>query len=361
MTFSRKLALTVTGVITLLATGLGTIPNSQANGAQVPNSAIAALQQRRAALIAELASMQPTLKAAGGSVGSAEALFNAQQTKVLNERKQLDGLNASLLSLSSQLTSNDATVAQNKAQLAAITRATYETSGSDQVLAAVLSAPSFNQAMDELKSANQVSQQVLALVERLASADRAITTEQTSIRRQAAQASTLEGQLAAQSNQLLVALENRNTVFAGLSGPAKQVAAEIANIDNQISFLQAGPHVGTGPCGDHFAYGFCTYYVATRRCVPWLGNADSWYIAAAQMGYKEGSQPIPGAIVVFKPGVDGVSSEGHVAYVEAVGPAEGIPTGDFKLSEMNFAGWNEVDYRVISNTSADIEGFIYGN
>ena len=288
-------------------------------------------------------------------------MFNAQQTKVLNERKQLDSLNASLLSLSSQLTSNDATVAQNKAQLAAITRATYETSGSNQMLAAVLSAPSFNQAMDELKSANQVSQQVLALVERLASADRAIATEQANIRREAAQASSMEAQLAAQSDQLLVMLENRNTVFAGLSGPAKQVAAEIANIDNQISFLEAGPHVGAGPCGNHFAYGFCTYYVATRRCVPWLGNAGSWFIAAAQMGYKEGSLPIAGAIVVFRPGVDGVSSEGHVAYVEAVGPAAGIPTGDFKLSEMNFAGWNEVDYRVISDASADIEGFIYGN
>jgi surface antigen len=355
------LALTVTGVITLLATGLGTIPNTQANGAQAPSSAIAALEQRRAALIAELAAMQPNLRAAGGSVGSAEALFNAQQTKVLNERKQLDSLNASLLSLSSQLTSNDATEAQNKAQLAAITRATYETSGGDQVLAAVLSAPSFNQAMDELKSANQVSQQVLALVQRLATADSAITAEQTSIRREAAQAGVLEGQLAAQSNQLLVVLENRNTVFSGLTGPARQIAKQIANIDQEIAYLEAGPHVGSAPCGDHFAYGFCTYYVATRRCVPWLGNADSWYIAAAEMGYKEGSLPIPGAIVVFRPGVDGVSSEGHVAYVEAIGPAEGIPTGSFKLSEMNFADWNEVDYRVISDMSNDIEGFIYGN
>jgi surface antigen len=288
-------------------------------------------------------------------------LFNAQQTRVLNERKQLDALNASLLSLSSQLTSNDATVAQNKAQLAAITRATYEASGSNQMLAAVLSAPSFNQAMDELKSANQVSQQVLALVERLAGADRAIAAEQKSIRREAAQASTIEAQLAAQSNQLLVVLENRNVIFAGLSGPARQIASEIASIDNQIAYLEAGPHVGAGPCGDHFAYGFCTYYVATRRCVPWLGNAVSWYIAAAQMGYKEGSLPLPGAIVVFKAGVDGVSAEGHVAYVEAVGPAAGIPAGDFKLSEMNYAGWNQVDYRVISDTSADIEGFIYGN
>ena len=360
MTFSRKLALTVTGVITLLATGLGTIPNTQANGAQVPSSAIAALLERPAKRSPELAAMQPSLSAAGGSVGSAEAMFNTQQTKVLNQRKQLALLNAKLLALSSALNSNDATAAQDKAQLAAITRATYETSGSDQLLAAVLSAPSFNQAMDELKAANQVSQQVLDLVERLAASNRAIVAEQTSIRSDAASAQTLEGQLAAQSDRLLTILEDRNTLFAGLNGPARAIAAQIASIDNQIAFLQAGPHVGSGACGNHFAYGFCTYYVATRRCVPWLGNASSWYIAAAQMGFKEGRLPVAGAIVVFRPGVDGVSPEGHVAYVEAVGPAAGIPAGDFKLSEMNFAGWNRVDYRVISNTSNDIEGFIYG-
>ena len=149
-------------------------------------------------------------------------------------------------------------------------------------------------------------------------------------------------------------------MFAGLNGPARQVAAEIANIDNQIACSSPAHHVGSGTCGNHFAYGFCTYYVATRRCVPWLGNAGSWYIAAAQMGYKEGRLPIAGAIVVFRPGVNGVSSEGHVAYVEAVGPAAGIPAGSFKLSEMNFAGWNRVDYRVLSNTDGSIEGFIYG-
>jgi len=360
LTWSRKLTLTVAGVITLLATGIGTIPNTQANGAQAPSSAIAALQQRRAQLIAELAAMQPNLSAAGGSVTSAESQFNAQQNLVLNERKQLAKLNARLLSLSSQLNSNNATAAQDKAQLSAITRATYESSGNDQVLAAVLSAPSFNQAIDELKAANQVSQQVLNLVERLGASNQAILAEQASIRGDAVSAENLEGQLAAQSDRFLTLLEDRNTVFAGLNGPARALASEIANIDNQIAYLEAGPHVGSGSCGNHFAYGFCTYYVATRRCVPWLGNARSWYIAAAQMGYKEGRIPVAGAIVVFWPGVDGVSSEGHVAYVEAVGPAQGIPAGAFKLSEMNYAGWNRVDYRVISDASADIEGFIYG-
>src|ERR1022692_2069758 len=282
LTWSRKVALTVAGVIALLATGIGTIPTTQANGTQAPSSAIAALQQRRAQLIAELAAMQPSLSAAGGSVNSAEALFNTQQSRVLNERKQLAKLNATLLSLSSQLNSNDATAAQDKAQLAAITRATYETSGNDQMLAAVLSAQSFNQAIDELKAANQVSQQVLNLVERLAESNRAITTEQKSISSDATSAQTVEGQLAAQSDQLLVILENRNTLLAGLNGPARAVASEIANVDNQIAYLEAGPHVGTGACGNHFAYGFCTYYVATRRCVPWLGNAGSWDIAAGQ-------------------------------------------------------------------------------
>jgi peptidoglycan hydrolase CwlO-like protein len=365
LTWSRKVALCAAGVITLLATGIGTIPNTQANttstnGSQAPSSAIAALQERRAQLIAELAAMAPSLSAAGGAVNSAERMFNAQQQKVLNERKQLATLNATLLSLSSELNSNDATAAQDKAQLAAITRATYETSGSNQVLAAVLSARSFNQAIDELKAANQVSQQVLNLVERLAASNQAIVAEQTSIRGDATSAETLEGQLAAQSDRLITVLEDRNALFAGLTGPARQIAAEVANIDDQIAALEAGPRVGGGTCGNHFAYGFCTYYVATRRCVPWLGNASSWYIAAAQIGYKEGKTPVAGAIVVFWPGVDGVSREGHVAYVEAVGPAEGIPAGDFKLSEMNFAGWNRVDYRVISNTSNDIEGFIYG-
>ena len=250
------MTLVVAGVITLLATGIGTIPNTQANGAQAPSSAIAALQERRAQLIAELAAMQPSLAAAGGSVNSAEALFNAQQTKVLNERNQLANLNAMLLSLSSQLNSNNATAAQDKQQLAGITRATYETTGNNQVLAAVLSAKSFNQAIDELKSANQVSQQVLNLVERLAGANQAIVAEQKSISSDAVAANALEGQLAAQSDKFLVLLEDRNTVFSGLTGPAKAVAGEIANIDNQIAFLEAGPHVGSGSCGNHFAYGY---------------------------------------------------------------------------------------------------------
>jgi hypothetical protein len=66
---------------------------------------------------------------------------------------------------------------------------------------------------------------------------------------------------------------------------------------------------------------------------------------------------------VFWPGGDGASSIGHVAYVEAVGPAAGVPAGQFKQSEMNFdangGGWDRVSYRILPDNSSGIQGFIY--
>jgi surface antigen len=90
------------------------------------------------------------------------------------------------------------------------------------------------------------------------------------------------------------------------------------------------------------------------------GNADQWYYNAAAMGFKEGHTPVAGAVVVFWPGGDGASWIGHVADVEAVGPADGIPPGEFTFSEMNaLAGWDRVDYRVLADNSGGIQGFIY--
>ena len=31
------------------------------------------------------------------------------------------------------------------------------------------------------------------------------------------------------------------------------------------------------PGSNSFAYGFCTWYVATRRNIPWMGNAIDWW------------------------------------------------------------------------------------
>lgn len=100
---------------------------------------------------------------------------------------------------------------------------------------------------------------------------------------------------------------------------------------------------------NNFPYGWCTWYVASRRYVPWSGNAGDWYFNAQAMGYAVGSVPQPGAIVVLRE-----SWWGHVAIVEAV------YGNSFLISEMNgIAGWGRVSTRILSVNDGRIVGFIY--
>ena len=357
---SHKLVLMLAGAAALATPGIGSIPTTHA---ATSSSAIDSLRAQRAALVQELASLQPNLSVAQGQMNGAEAAYSSQQQKVLDQQKQLNALNTHLMSLNQQLQANQATSTADKQQLAEVIRATWESNSTNQVLTALLSAQDFSQAMDRLKNATQVSQQVKELVSQLATQDKQIKQEQSQIATQFAQASSIESQLSSTSGQLLADLENRNQFFNLLSGPARTVAAQIANIDNQIAALEMPAFVGSGPCGDSFAYGQCTWYVASRRCIPWGGNANQWYYNAAAAGFQEGHTPTPGAVVVFWPGGDGASSVGHVADVEAVGPTSTVPAGFFLQSEMNFfgngGGWARVSYRVLPNNSPGIQGFIY--
>lgn len=90
--------------------------------------------------------------------------------------------------------------------------------------------------------------------------------------------------------------------------------------------------------GNGYAYGWCTWYVATRVAVPsnW-GNANTWDDYARLSGWTVSSRPVPGAIAQ----TDGMSYLGHVAYVEAVSP-DGT---QIKYSDMaGLAGWGRVGY-----------------
>ena len=114
-----------------------------------------------------------------------------------------------------------------------------------------------------------------------------------------------------------------------------------------------GSTIPGGSCSDEFAYGDCTWYVATRRCIPWGGNANAWYYNASRLGYEEGSVPEVGAVAVWNQGQGGANAYyGHVAYVEAVGPDVGVgsvavvPAGDFEISEMN---WDALGHRRLSS------------
>ena len=121
----------------------------------------------------------------------------------------------------------------------------------------------------------------------------------------------------------------------------------------------SGPAWAVGPvsgAANGFAYGYCTWWVAHKRYIPWRGNAYQWWWNARAFGFAEGTAPRPGAVMVM--GISGTSPQGHVAYVESVNP-----NGSFLVSEMNWwgvpgGGWNRVDYRTISSMGG-VLGFIY--
>lgn len=105
---------------------------------------------------------------------------------------------------------------------------------------------------------------------------------------------------------------------------------------------------GKAGTGHKFPYGYCTWYVASRRYIPWGGNAGTWLYHAKAAGYATGRTPRVGSIMV--------SSEswwGHVAIVEKVSG------GTFTISEMNYAGWAKRSTRTISTSSRAVKGFIY--
>jgi surface antigen len=106
---------------------------------------------------------------------------------------------------------------------------------------------------------------------------------------------------------------------------------------------------------DHFPWGWCTWYVAQRRDIPWHGDAKTWLASARQLGWPTGQTPQVGAVMVTMESV----WYGHVAYVEKV-----FPDGSFQVSEMNYQAWGIVDLRVIKpsqiySKQVPVLGFIY--
>lgn len=109
------------------------------------------------------------------------------------------------------------------------------------------------------------------------------------------------------------------------------------------------PKEGKVGQGHRFPYGYCTWFVAQKRYVPWGGNAGTWLFNARAYGYKTGKTPTVGSIVVTTED----RYYGHVAYVEKV-------TKDtITVSEMNYTGWAKKSVRQIARNSRVIKGYVY--
>jgi surface antigen len=116
------------------------------------------------------------------------------------------------------------------------------------------------------------------------------------------------------------------------------------------SFGSVGKKLAGNPRDGHmFPYGYCTWYVAQKRYVPWSGNAGTWLYKAKSAGYATGRSPKAGSIMVTSE-----SWWGHVALVEKVNG-----NGTFTVSEMNYAGFAKKSYRTVAGSSRVIKGFIY--
>jgi peptidoglycan hydrolase CwlO-like protein len=341
-----RVALLAAALTALLA---GTVPGaSAASGSQQPS-----LAARRAALVDQLATLQGPRADARRDLLTAEQQLALAQRRLLDARSRLAVLDARLLDLSRHIADDEHVLTTARLQLSTLVRATYEAVGDDGFAAAILSSDSFNQAIDRVRGAQHVTDQVQRLQRTVSARESALLRERSELREEFARAGQIEDLLARDANRMMVLVARRDAAFRDLDGPARELARRIAEIDQQL----AGPSRLHGACGNHFAYGQCTWYVASRRCIPWFGNAWEWWHNAAALGYPEGREPAVGAIAVWGRHGHGASSVGHVALVEAVGPTDGVPAGHFKVSEMNHDGWNRVDYRVVDNGA--VLGFIY--
>jgi surface antigen len=337
----------ITGLTALVA-GLCASPTS-ATSSQSPGRAA-----RRAALMGQLAALSGPHAQARTRLLAAEQQLGMAQQRLAAARAQLSALNAALLSLSRHIADDEHVLIVARGQLAALVRATYEVAGGDGFAAAILTSGSFNEAVDRIRGAEHVTAQVRRLQDTVQTREAALLMERSSLERRFAEAQALEDQLGRDDNRMIALVAERDLAFQAVDGPQRRLAQEIAELDQQL----ISPPTGLlGPCGNHFAFGQCTYYVATRRCVPWFGNAGEWWSQAGAYGYPEGHVPQVGAIAIWRAGQGGASPAGHVGYVEAVGPGDGVPAGSFKVSEMNWGAWDRVDYRVIPN--GGVLGFVY--
>jgi surface antigen len=233
-------------------------------------------------------------------------------------------------------------------QVSALARNQYERPAIS--ISTLLEAPTLQELISNFAQARLISLR-----------QQAVQKEAKQLRRQDQQ---VRDQQAAKLNEVKSAKDQAASVVAHTLAVRNQVsdqvlAAKATSVAQQAQATQAAavfvsrPVGGVSieaPGGNHFAYGYCTWYVANRRNIPWFGNAIEWWPNARPYGYAEGGSPAVGAVMVTRE-----SPIGHVAYVESVGG-----DGSWTVSEMNYAGWNMVSRRTIHPGQVPLVGFIYG-
>jgi surface antigen len=324
---------------------------------------VSGLQAQREALQRQSASLGPERAAALTALADAEAVLRELQGQLAHNSAYLSDLQRQQDTTRAKIATTNKSIAEQRALLDNLTRGQYKKMSSADELSMIFSSESFGQLVNNVMATATVNRRISDAARKL----RAQESELTSLSQQLAEkqtaAGTVQAQLEQENAKQLVMVADHDARLAKLDGDQKAILRQIASVNKQIAQAQAPPAFsssnasggGSGSCGNHFTYGYCTWYVANRRCIPWFGNADEWYVNARSYGYPEGREARPGAVAVWGAG-GGYGSVGHVAYVESV------DGGGFTVSEYNYTyGWNHYDTRYVSYGNAGpLQGFIYG-
>ncbi len=316
-----------------LSTPAGAAALAHGRGVADQHQLIARLDQLRAggAVAAELR-VHRLLMAIGANQSSLQALDNHLAATVVLESRLTQGLSADRLALATAI------------------RAAYLDASGPAGVAAALAAPSIGAFMSRSSLPAATATNLSDLVTQIRSAEIIARRAALVLRVDERRAVGAETQLGTQAQELLAATAQRDVAYAQAPAAARSDLGALASILPPVA--QPLTSLTPGSWGNHFAFGECTWYVATQRYVPWFGDAWQWWGAAAASGFAEGEIPTVGAIAVF--GTSGISPLGHVAYVVGVG------NGQFEVAEMNFGGWDQVDYRWVPDGGDSLLGFIYG-
>jgi surface antigen len=320
----------------------------------VPGASMAALadaapadpQQRLAELNQELDADQAKLNELNDRVERAQGELDALNRKVADDQRRQ---------------------AELSQQLGQVARLEYEQPVLS--LSTILGARSLDQLLTDIAQARLVAYKQRTLVSQ---ADSLRQRDEQARDQQASKAAEIKGAWEQASRIAARTLAQRDSAQdAAIRARASAVAAQAqANAAQTVAppaapartrTVQpppprpAAPSAGAvaflPPSGNHFAYGYCTWYVANKRFIPWYGNAIDWWPNAATYGYAEGQAPRVGAVMVTRESV----VFGHVAFVESVNG-----DGSWTVSEMNYKAWNVVDLRTIRRGQVPLVGFVYG-
>ena len=346
----------------LLAVCLAVVAGSGVGAAPVSADAVGGLAAQRQALQSQVAQLGAERSQALQDLLAAQDALDNIKAELAHNVAYLNDLHHQQDVITARIAATEKDIDFQRKLLATMSREQYKTNSTDSGLALIFGSQNFGQMVNRIMATNSIGKKIEDTHRKLKVEEASLKTLAADLAVKKAAADQVQAQLEQENAKEMVLVAAQDARLASIDADSKSLLGKIAAVNAQIAAAAqprftsgTGSGGGGASCGNHFTYGYCTWYVANRRCIPWFGNADEWWANARSYGYPEGQQAKPGAVVVWNAG-SGMGSVGHVAYVESV------DAGGFTVSEYNYTyGWNHYDTRYVSYSNpGPLLGFIYG-